>query len=109
MLKYAAAFCFLLVTPVLADSIDGTWCQADGRQLSIQGPQIVLPSGKSIAGQYGRHEFAYQTPAGETGAGQVTYMQLFSEDDMASFPVNGDKLGEPTPWHRCAGPPPKTS
>lgn len=62
-----------------ADSIDGAWCFTDGRYLEINGPRIRTPAGRRIAGDYGRHDFAYTVPAGEPGAGQVVNMVLLDE------------------------------
>jgi hypothetical protein len=45
-------------TPALADRIDGDWCAADGRNLSINGANIKTPGGAAITGDYARHEFA---------------------------------------------------
>jgi hypothetical protein len=111
MLRAAiSALALLCLAPsAQADSIDGAWCGADGKQLSINGPTITLPNGKTVTGQYRRHEFAYQVPVGETNAGQLIYMQLFTEEDMASFTVEGEKLGAAIPWHRCPAAAPKTS
>jgi hypothetical protein len=39
----------------LADRIDGDWCRADGKRMSIHGPDIVTPGGKQIQGDYTRH------------------------------------------------------
>jgi hypothetical protein len=39
-----------LVTAAHADAIDGDWCSADGRSLSITGPTIRTPGGATITG-----------------------------------------------------------
>jgi hypothetical protein len=52
-----------------ADAIDGNWCFADGRRLSIQGADLVTPGGKYMTGDYDRHAFAYVAPDGENSAG----------------------------------------
>ena len=31
-----------LASPALADAIDGNWCRADGKRMSIEGPAIVV-------------------------------------------------------------------
>ena len=84
-----------------ADSIDGDWCNAKQEHLTIIGPQITLPTGKSLIGQYRRHEFAYQVPAGEADAGQAIYMQLHDEYDMTSYIVQNNQPVSPTNWTRC--------
>jgi hypothetical protein len=88
-------------TPVRADSIDGDWCNARQERLTIIGPQITLPTGKSLTGQYRRHEFAYQVPAGETDAGQTIYMQLFDDYDMTSYVIQNNQPASPLNWTRC--------
>ncbi len=40
-----------------ADAIDGHWCDADGRLISIAGPRVVTPKGSEIGGDYRRHFF----------------------------------------------------
>lgn len=69
-LSYAAAALMaggmLMASPALADSIDGQWCAMKGiRLFSIDGPRMVTPGGRTIAGQYSRHDFIYTAPAGE--------------------------------------------
>ena len=34
-----------------ADAIDGDWCRADGKRMSIRGPDIVTPGGHNIRGE----------------------------------------------------------
>ncbi len=91
-----------------ADSIDGDWCNTKDERLTISGPQITLPSGKPLTGQYRRHEFAYQVPSGEPNAGQIIYMQLYDEYDMTSYVIENQKPVNPVSWTRCPTQP-KTS
>lgn len=93
-------------SPVLADAIDGNWCNGIKR-LEISGTKIVTPGGNSIDGIYGRHEFTYTVPAGEPGAGTSVDMDLIGDDDVRLWP-NGRS---PDPqivgaqmWKRCAAP-----
>ena len=53
----AAALAALLVNVAAAhaDAVDGHWCYKDGRRLHIDGPNIMIPSGKRITGDYHRH------------------------------------------------------
>jgi hypothetical protein len=97
----AVAALFCIAMPAHADSIDGDWCNAKNDHLTITGPQITLPNGKSLTGQYRRHEFAYQVPAGETDAGQTIYMQLFDEYDMTSYIMQNNQPASPVNWTRC--------
>jgi hypothetical protein len=83
-----------------ADAIDGNWCHADGRSLSIKGPQLTMPSGKQIEGDYDRHGFAYVVPAFEPDAGATITMVLVSEAQMRVIsPAQPDQL-----WRRCGKP-----
>lgn len=98
----------LFVASARADAIDGDWCNAKEERLTIFGPQITLPTGKSLAGQYRRHEFAYQIPPGEPDAGRVIYMQLYDDYDMTSYVIENNKPTNPVSWTRCPTQP-KTS
>jgi hypothetical protein len=91
----------LFASPAHADAIDGDWCNARDEHLTIIGPQITLPTGKSLIGQYRRHEFAYQAPAGETNAGQTIFMQLFDDYDMTSYILENNQPASPINWTRC--------
>jgi hypothetical protein len=86
--------------PARADAIDGNWCHADGRSLSIKGPQLTTPGGKQIEGDYDRHGFAYVVPAFEPEAGATITMVLISETEMRLIsPAHPDQL-----WRRCGKP-----
>ena len=41
----AGAALIALSVPAHADAIDGDWCRADGKRMSIHGPAIVTPGG----------------------------------------------------------------
>ena len=85
--------------PVLADSIDGNWCNSAGnKQMSIAGSHLVTSSGKTIEGRYSRHSFAYTVPDSEPGAGAPVSLLLMNENTIRA--TTGQ---EPTPevWHRC--------
>jgi len=73
------ALACLLAAPARADVIDGHWCRADGKAMSIRGPEIVTPGGRTIQGDYTRHSFAYVIPAGEAGEGETVSMILRNE------------------------------
>jgi hypothetical protein len=86
-------------TAALADAIDGDWCHANGKRMSIRGPDIVTPGGKQIQGDYSRHFFSYVVPAGEAGAGETVAITLLSE-----YRANSRQGGTDAPvqeWHRC--------
>ena len=76
--------CWPRPASVRADAIDGDWCHADGRRLSIHGPDLVTPGGRQIVGDYDRHGFVYVVPQGESGAGDKVVMTLLSETRMQS-------------------------
>ena len=80
-----------------ADAIDGNWCSAEGRHISIAGPLITTPGGAHISGDYSRHAFSYVAPSGEEGAGAAVLMRLMNEEEVrVSFPSQ-----VPVIWHRC--------
>lgn len=67
----------LLATPALADSIDGDWCAPEGgKSLTIDGPTIRTPGGKTLKGDYRRYSFTYTAPEGDWQAGQTIEMQF---------------------------------
>ena len=92
----------LMAERAAADTIDGHWCAADGRYLSIQGPQIVTPGGAKMDGDYTRHGFSYVVPAREPGAGETVSMTLVNEQTV--HVALGAAGGAPQVWRRCAPP-----
>lgn len=94
-----AALLVLSVTPALADAIDGDWCRADGKHMSIKGRDMITPGGRQVQGDYTRHSFAYVIPAGEDGAGEAVTIILRSE-----YLAHARQGGENAPWQewrRC--------
>jgi hypothetical protein len=87
-----------LTGAALADAIDGHWCRADGKRMTIQGPAIVTPGGKQIKGDYTRHFFSYVVPADEAGAGTTVSIQLLSEYLAHAREGADSKVQE---WRRC--------
>ncbi len=102
-LRVSAAAAVVLCVSVIsahADAIDGDWCQADGRHMTIRGPDITTPGGTKMRGEYSRHSFSYVVPAGEPGAGETVSIVLLSE-----LLAHGRQGGPDTPlqeWRRCA-------
>jgi hypothetical protein len=84
--------------PAHADAIDGDWCRADGKRMSIAGPAIVTPGGQRIQGDYDRHFFSYVIPPGEAGAGNKVSITLLSE--YLAHAREGDD-GALQEWRRC--------
>jgi len=82
----------------LADQIDGDWCfPRDGRNLSIQGDDIVTPSGTKTTGEYTRHAFRYVVPDGDPGAGSEINMRQLN--DLTIVLRHPDGIEET--WKRC--------
>lgn len=87
-----------LACPALADAIDGDWCQASGKRMSIRGPAIVTPGGQRTSGNYTRHFFSYVIPAGESDAGTTVDIQLLGEDLARARQGSDPAVYE---WRRC--------
>lgn len=83
----------------LADRIDGDWCDGEGRRIEIEGSTIKTPGGVTMKGEYGRHSFRYEAPAGETPAGKVEFTQ--SHDDLMHERSASADPAKPRPWKRC--------
>ena len=86
---------------VHADALDGSWCYK-GRHLAIEGPSILIPSGKQITGDYDRHGFVYKVPPGDKGAGTSIFMGILDDETM-EFRA-GSEQAKPEVWRRCAAP-----
>jgi hypothetical protein len=82
-----------------ADAIDGNWCRADGKRMSILGPDIVTPGGQQTRGHYSRHAFDYVIPAGESGAGDTVFIILLSE--YLAHARQGSTSAPVEEWRRC--------
>ena len=98
------AFSLLNIPAAYADAIDGNWCFTDGRHFSIDGPDIVTPSGTQIVGEYGRHSFLYTVPGNESGAGKLVAMRLLDENtvQLAIGSDASETSKSPTQiWQRC--------
>lgn len=94
----AALACALAPGLARADAIDGHWCAADGRVMTIEGPAIVTPGGHQIRGEYSRHAFSYVVPVGERPAGATIFMVLLNEETVEVDPGDG---ADHEIWHRC--------
>ncbi len=96
-----AAACAALLAqaaPALADAIDGDWCRADGKHMTIRGPAIVTPGGTKAQGDYSRHFFSYVIPPGEAGAGNTVSITLLGE--YLAQAREGD-AAPAQEWRRC--------
>ena len=101
-----AAGAIMALSPglALADAIDGNWCSAEGKRLSIEGPAIVTPAGTATHGNYSRHYFTYQVPPSDPGAGQTVYMALLNENTVHLTMASDAQKAQQTAvevWHRC--------
>jgi hypothetical protein len=100
-IAWLAAFAIFSVTPAFADRIDGNWCSPNGKTLTIDGANIIIPSGKAITGDYDRHNFRYAGPADDPEEGQDIHMSLQSEQLMYLWRRIGGKDGPVENWRRC--------
>jgi hypothetical protein len=82
-----------------ADVIDGDWCNAQGKQMTIRGPEIVTPSGKQTRGDYTRHSFSYVVPAGEEGAGET--VSIILRNELLAHSRQGKADAPWQEWRRC--------
>ena len=88
----------LLSHPSSADQIDGDWCYpADGRNLHIQGDDIVTPNGTGTKGDYTRHAFRYIIPDEDPGAGDEINMRQLNHQTMVLRRPDGTE----ETWKRC--------
>lgn len=93
VLLASASACF-------ADAIDGDWCRADGKRMSIHGPDIVTPGGKQTRGDYSRHSFSYVVPPGESGAGEP--VQIILRGEYFAQARQGEETAPWQDWRRCS-------
>ena len=92
---------FSITSYAFADSIDGQWC-FENKNLSIDGSNIVIPNGKSIVGEYGRHSYSYVIPDGEPGTGSKIDMTLVDEDTLSlNRPAASTNKSKNEVWKRC--------
>lgn len=89
----------LVSGPAHADAIDGDWCNAGGKHMTIKGASITTPGGNAIAGTYTRHFFSYVVPAGEPGAGETVDIVLRGEYLAQSRQGGADAPA--VDWRRC--------
>ena len=82
-----------------ADAIDGDWCSANGKRMSILGEKITTPGGNRINGNYSRHAFDYVVPAGESGSGEIVNIILRGE--YLAISRQGPADSPATEWRRC--------
>lgn len=94
------AVLLLPAAPAWADQIDGNWCHADGRTMSIDGPRIVTPGGAAMTGDYDRHGFDYTIPEGEPDSGAAVSMTQFDDNTNQVTTTIGSRAKTEI-WNRC--------
>ncbi len=85
----------------LADKIDGTWCSPSGKRISIDGPQVITPSGKTVVARYDRHHIDYVIPEGEPNAGNRFAADQLNEEQIRVSVVSEAKSQAPKIWTPC--------
>ena len=78
---------------------DGDWCHADGKRLTVKGPDIVTPGGKSLRADYARTFASWVIPEGEPNAGMTVTMMLVGPDRAHTREGAADT--PPLEWRRC--------
>jgi hypothetical protein len=96
----AAAVLLASAGACFADAIDGDWRRADGKRMSIRGPEIVTPGGKQTRGDYTRHSFSYVIPPGESGAGDL--VQILLRGEYLAQARQGAESSPWQDWRRCS-------
>jgi hypothetical protein len=102
--KAAAALLFICVSlPAHGQNyvqvLDGEWCHADGKRLSVRGADIVLPGGKPLRADYARAYASWVVPQGEQNAGMTVTMMLIGSDRAHTREGAADT--PPLEWRRC--------
>jgi hypothetical protein len=92
----------LPVSAALAQSLpglDGNWCHADGKRLTVKGADIVTPGGKPLRADYARTFASWVIPEGEPNAGMSVTMMLLGTDRAHTREGAADT--PPQEWRRC--------
>jgi hypothetical protein len=80
-------------------ALDGDWCHADGKRLSVKGADIVTPGGKPLRADYARTFVSWVVPDGEHNAGMTVTMMLIGGDRAHTREGAADT--PPMEWRRC--------
>ncbi len=92
----------LPVSAALAQSLpalDGNWCHADGKRLTVKGSDVVTPAGKPLRAEYARTFASWVIPDGEPNAGATITMMLVGSDRAHTREGAADT--PPLEWRRC--------
>ena len=104
MKRLVIAALFILVASaaqaqISPPALDGDWCRADGKRLSVKGPDIVTPGGKPLRADYARAFASWVIPEGEPNAGITVTMMLVGSD--RAHMREGAADTPPEEWRRC--------
>jgi hypothetical protein len=80
-------------------ALDGNWCHADGKRLTVKGSDIVTPAGKPLRAEYARTFASWVIPDGEANAGTTITMMLIGTDRAHTREGAADT--PPLEWRRC--------
>ncbi|HKY86560.1 MAG TPA: hypothetical protein VJL90_07365 [Pseudorhodoplanes sp.] len=80
-------------------ALDGNWCHADGKRMTIKGSDIVTPGGKPLRADYARTFASWVIPDGEHNAGMTVTMMLIGADRAHTREGAADT--PPLEWRRC--------
>lgn len=80
-------------------ALDGNWCHADGKRLTVKGPDVVTPAGKPLRAEYARTFASWVVPDGEPNAGTTITMMLIGPDRAHTREGAADT--PPLEWRRC--------
>lgn len=80
-------------------ALDGDWCHADGKRLTLKGSDVVTPAGKSLRAEYARTFASWVIPDGEPNAGTTIRMMLIGADRAHTREGAADT--PPLEWRRC--------
>lgn len=97
----AATLLAVLPSTAHADAIDGTWCHADGRTMTIEGSVVTIPEGRKIAGNYRRHSYTYAVPVDIDPEGRTVSMVLVDENTIHLLPPDAAGSDAVQIWRRC--------
>lgn len=79
-------------------AINGRWCDASGRSFTIDGEQIVTPSGQRATGQFAPNAFVYEGPLEQPPFDKKATMMVIGQDEVG---ITGAPAWTMDFWHRC--------
>lgn len=101
----AFCLCCLVSLALVAGEtgVDGSWCAADGRRISVDGLSVVTPGGQRATGRYSLRAFTFELPAGEWLAGAEVWMERKGADAVRVSTLSKGHEGPPPHdlWRRC--------